>query len=93
MEEFQSMSAKPLKKCPECGKNKLKRLIGIGAGVIFKDLPPSPKRLPLTAANPKVKATVNPKRKLPKSLRVNPKQTRRPSKYDQRHVVSQLLML
>jgi putative FmdB family regulatory protein len=36
LEEFQSMSAKPLKKCPECGKNKLKRLIGIGAGVIFK---------------------------------------------------------
>lgn len=36
MEEFQSMSAKPLKKCPQCGKSKLKRLIGIGAGVIFK---------------------------------------------------------
>ena len=36
LEEFQSMSAKPLKKCPECGKSKLKRLIGIGAGVIFK---------------------------------------------------------
>lgn len=35
-EEFQSMSAQPLKKCPECGKNKLRRLIGIGAGVIFK---------------------------------------------------------
>jgi putative FmdB family regulatory protein len=35
-EEFQSMSAKPLKKCPECGKPKLERLIGIGAGVIFK---------------------------------------------------------
>lgn len=35
-EEFQSMSAKPLKKCPACGKNKLQRLIGIGAGVIFK---------------------------------------------------------
>ncbi len=35
-EEFQSMSAKPLKKCPDCGKNKLKRLIGTGAGVIFK---------------------------------------------------------
>lgn len=35
-EEFQSMSAKVLKKCPECGKNKLKRLIGTGAGVIFK---------------------------------------------------------
>jgi len=36
MEEFQSMSAKPLRKCPECGKPKLKRLIGTGAGVIFK---------------------------------------------------------
>jgi len=35
-EEFQSMSAKQLKKCPECGKNKLRRLIGTGAGVIFK---------------------------------------------------------
>ena len=35
-EEFQSMSAKPLKKCPECSKNTLERLIGIGAGVIFK---------------------------------------------------------
>ena len=31
-EEFQSMTAKPLKVCPECGKRKLKRLIGIGAG-------------------------------------------------------------
>lgn len=30
------MTAKPLKKCPECGKNKLVRLIGIGAGIIFK---------------------------------------------------------
>lgn len=36
MEEFQSMTAKPLKKCPECGKNKLVRLIGTGAGIIFK---------------------------------------------------------
>lgn len=35
-EEFQSMTAKPLRKCPECGKPKLKRLIGTGAGVIFK---------------------------------------------------------
>lgn len=35
-EEFQSMSAKHLKKCPECGKNKLRRLIGTGAGIIFK---------------------------------------------------------
>jgi len=35
-EEFQSITAKPLRKCPECGKNKLKRLIGTGAGIIFK---------------------------------------------------------
>lgn len=35
-EEFQSMSAKPLKKCPECGKSALERLIGLGAGIIFK---------------------------------------------------------
>lgn len=36
LEEFQSMTAKPLKKCPDCGKNKLVRLIGTGAGIIFK---------------------------------------------------------
>ncbi|MFG0314319.1 MAG: FmdB family zinc ribbon protein [Phycisphaerales bacterium] len=36
MEEFQSITARPLKKCPECGKQKLKRLIGTGAGIIFK---------------------------------------------------------
>jgi putative FmdB family regulatory protein len=35
-EEFQSMTAKALRKCPECGKNALQRLIGAGAGVIFK---------------------------------------------------------
>jgi putative FmdB family regulatory protein len=35
-EEFQSMSAPLLKKCPKCGKAKLKRLIGSGAGIIFK---------------------------------------------------------
>ena len=35
-EEFQSMTASPLRKCPECKKLKLKRLIGTGAGVIFK---------------------------------------------------------
>ncbi len=35
-EEFQSMTAKVLKKCPGCGKPKLRRLIGTGAGVIFK---------------------------------------------------------
>lgn len=35
-EEFQSITAKPLRKCPECGKPRLNRLIGTGAGVIFK---------------------------------------------------------
>jgi len=34
-ELFQSMSAKPLRKCPKCG-GKVKRLIGTGAGIIFK---------------------------------------------------------
>lgn len=35
-ETFQSMAADPLKKCPECKKMKLRRLIGAGAGIIFK---------------------------------------------------------
>jgi putative FmdB family regulatory protein len=35
-EQFQSITAKPLRKCPKCGKNSLSRLIGSGAGVIFK---------------------------------------------------------
>ena len=36
MERFQSITANPLRKCPECGKFKLQRLIGTGAGIIFK---------------------------------------------------------
>ncbi len=35
-EKFQSIMAKPIRKCPTCGKNKVKRLIGTGAGLIFK---------------------------------------------------------
>ncbi|MBN1795330.1 MAG: zinc ribbon domain-containing protein [Sedimentisphaerales bacterium] len=35
-EKFQSITAGVLRKCPKCGKNSLKRLIGTGAGVIFK---------------------------------------------------------
>ncbi len=35
-ELFQSMSASVKRKCPDCGKLKLKRLIGTGSGVIFK---------------------------------------------------------
>lgn len=36
LEELQTMSAPPLVKCPNCGKDTLKRLIGTGAGLIFK---------------------------------------------------------
>jgi putative FmdB family regulatory protein len=35
-ELFQSMTAKPVKACPECGKKTAERLIGIGAAVLFK---------------------------------------------------------
>lgn len=35
-ELFQSMTESPKRKCPECGKLRLERLIGTGAGVIFK---------------------------------------------------------
>ena len=35
-ELFQSIKAEAEKKCPECGKSKLRRLIGPGAAIIFK---------------------------------------------------------
>ena len=35
-EEFQSITAKSLRKCPECKKSALRRLIGTGAGILFK---------------------------------------------------------
>ncbi|NLE40060.1 MAG: zinc ribbon domain-containing protein [Pirellulaceae bacterium] len=35
-EVFHSITETPRKKCPECGKLKLRRLIGPGAAVIFK---------------------------------------------------------
>lgn len=35
-EQFQSIKAEPIRKCPSCGKRKVRRLIGTGAGVIFK---------------------------------------------------------
>jgi len=34
-EKFQKMSDAPMKNCPECGEQ-VRRLIGAGAGVIFK---------------------------------------------------------
>ena len=33
--KFQSMTDKPLKRCPKC-RHKVERLIGSGAGIIFK---------------------------------------------------------
>jgi putative FmdB family regulatory protein len=35
-EQFQSITARPLRVCPRCKKRELKRLIGTGSGVIFK---------------------------------------------------------
>ncbi len=35
-EQFQSITAKPLRKCPECGRLRLQRLIGTGAAVLCK---------------------------------------------------------
>ena len=34
-EAFHSMTAKPIKKCPECG-GKVTKLLGSGSGIIFK---------------------------------------------------------
>lgn len=36
MEIFQKISDEKLTKCPYCGKEKLHRLIGSGAGIIFQ---------------------------------------------------------
>lgn len=35
-DHFQSMSSRKLRKCPECEQRKLIRLVGAGAGLIFK---------------------------------------------------------
>src|SRR5688500_16590124 len=35
-EKFQGIKSPLLKRCPACGQNRLKRLIGTGSGVIFK---------------------------------------------------------
>lgn len=36
LEVFQSITGKKLRKCPECNRLSLKRLIGAGSGIIFK---------------------------------------------------------
>ena len=35
-ELYQSITAKPITRCPKCKKAKVRRLIGRGAGIIFK---------------------------------------------------------
>lgn len=35
-EEMQSFKADPLKTCPKCGKDALRRLFGTGAAILFK---------------------------------------------------------
>ncbi len=35
-EKFQTMTSAPIKQCPKCKKNKARRLISAGAGLIFK---------------------------------------------------------
>lgn len=35
-DEFQSITEEPLKKCPKCRKQKLRRIYGAGAAIIFK---------------------------------------------------------
>jgi putative FmdB family regulatory protein len=35
-ERFQPITASAIRKCPKCGKLKVRRLIGPGAGLIFK---------------------------------------------------------
>jgi putative FmdB family regulatory protein len=35
-EDFQPITADPLRVCPKCNKNGLERLIGAGAGIIFR---------------------------------------------------------
>lgn len=35
-EQFQSITAKPIRRCPQCGKSSVQRLLGTGAGILFK---------------------------------------------------------
>ncbi len=35
-ERFQKISADPVRKCPECGRRKVRRRISAGGGLVFK---------------------------------------------------------
>lgn len=57
-ERLQPISAKPVRRCPECG-GALKRLIGTGVGLIFKGsgfYETDYKRKPETPKKPEVKS-------------------------------------
>jgi putative FmdB family regulatory protein len=36
LEVFQSITARPKRKCPSCGRSTLERRIGTGAGILFR---------------------------------------------------------
>jgi putative FmdB family regulatory protein len=35
-EAFQRINDEPVRECPECGKRKVRRLISLGGGIVFK---------------------------------------------------------
>ena len=35
-EQFQSITAKPIRTCPQCKARRVRRLVGAGAGIIFR---------------------------------------------------------
>ena len=35
-EKFQSITARPIRRCPQCGRTKVRRMVGTGAGILFK---------------------------------------------------------
>lgn len=35
-EVFQPMTEKPKRRCPQCGRSRARRLLGSGAGILFK---------------------------------------------------------
>jgi putative FmdB family regulatory protein len=35
-ERFQTITAKPIRRCPECGRGRVRRLISAGGGLLFR---------------------------------------------------------
>ena len=72
-ENFQSITSKPLKKCPNC-KSTVKRLISGGAGVVFKGTgfyqtdyknKPAPAKSTTADTTPEIKKTASSKPQTP----------------------------